>query len=284
MRQNLLYIPALIIMATFIIYPLFKGFSYSFYRWNGYSQKMTFIGVQNYLNMLKDSLFKASFVNTLFYAVVTTALQEVLGVLLAIFLNTKFRGRVALRTIVYLPVVISAILMGYIMTFFFQYNYGALNDIIGWFGLEPIDWLRDPARGRTIVSIVTAWHYTGSTMIIFLAGLQDVPQMYLEAAKLDGANEFQLFWHIKLPLLQPAFASTTLLNLIGGLKLYDSIVSLTNGGPVQKTNSLSTLISYEYFTAEKAGYAAAIGVFQFVFIFVISSLLNRYLQKKEVRQ
>lgn len=282
-QQNLMYVPALAVMAGFIIYPLVKGFLYSFYKWNGYSQKMTFIGLKNYADMFGDRFFNVAFGNTILYALLSTLLQEILGIALAVFLNKKFRGRMMVRTIIYLPVIISALLIGYIMMFFFQYHYGVLNEILGWMGMEPIDWLRDPMRGRIIISFVTGWHYTGSSMIIFMAGLQNIPSMYMEAAKLDGANRWKLFRHVTLPLLQPALASTVLFNMVGGLKIYDSIISLTNGGPVQKTNSLSTLISYVYFTSEKAGYASAIGIFQFVFIFIVSLFINRYFRKREVQ-
>lgn len=280
--QNLMYLPALGLMIAFIVYPLFRGFLYSFYKWNGYSQNMTFVGFKNYLDMMGNQFFRIAFWNTVLYAVFSTLLQEVFGIAFALFLNSRFKGRIAVRTVIYLPVIISALLIGYMMTFLFQYHYGVFNEILQWFGMEPIDWLRDPGRGRLIISLVTGWHYTGSSMIIFMAGLQNIPDMYIEAAKLDGATKWQLFSRITLPLLQPAVASTVLLNMVGGLKIYDSIVSLTNGGPVQKTNSLSTLISYTYFTSEKAGYASAIGMFQFVFIFIISFFINRYFAGKEV--
>lgn len=280
---NLMYVPAILLMMIFVIYPLIRGFIYSFYKWNGYSQNMTFVGVTNYLNMPGDPFFKVAFWNTVFYAVLSTLLQEILGLAFALFLNTKFRGRMMIRTIVYLPVIISALLIGYMMKFMFQYHYGVLNEILQWFGKEPLDWLREPMRGRIIVVLVSSWHYAGSAMIIFMAGLQNIPSMYVEAAKLDGANQWQMFVRVTYPLLQPAIASTVLLNMVGGLKIYDSIVSLTNGGPVQQTSSLSMLITHTYSFQEKAGYASAIGIFQFVFIFLVSLLINRYFHSKEVQ-
>lgn len=279
---NFMYIPALAWMVVFVIYPLIKGVYYSFFKWNGYSQNLRYVGLDNYISMFGDRLFKIAFWDTILYAMLSTFLEEVLGLGLACYLNQKFRGRNALRTIVYLPSIISALLIGYIMTFFFQYHYGVVNQILGWFGAESIDWLRDPWRGRFIIVFVTVWHYTGGSMIIFMAGIQNIPKTYLEAAKLDGANRKKLFLKVTIPLLEPAFATTVLTNMIGGIKIYDSIISLTNGGPVNKTHSLSTLISYEYFTSEKAGLASAIGVFQFIFIFFISLYINRYFRRKEV--
>ena len=281
--MNLMYMPALLLMLAFIIYPLIRGFVYSFFKWNGYSQNMTFVGLKNYFSMFRDNFFNIAFWNTILYAFFSTLMQEVLGLAFALLVNSKFRGRTLVRTVIYMPVVISALLIGYMMTSFFQYHYGVINDILQWFGMEPVDWLRDPARGIVIIILVTGWHYTGSSMIIFMAGLQNIPDMYIEAAKLDGCSGWTMFRRITLPLLSPAVASTVTLNMIGGLKIYDSIISLTNGGPVQKTNSLSTFITYTYFTSEKAGYASAIGIFQFVFIFAVSFFINRYFATKEVQ-
>ena len=204
--QNLMYLPALVLMMAFIVYPLIKGFIYSFYKWNGYSQNMTFVGLKNYLDMAGDQFFGIAFWNTILFAVFSTLLQEVFGIAFAVFLNSRFRGRIVVRTVIYLPTIISALLIGYMMTFLFQYHYGVLNEILQWFGMEPVDWLRDPARGRMIISLVTGWHYTGGSMIIFIAGLQNIPDMYIEAAKLDGARKWQMFTKIILPLLQPAIA------------------------------------------------------------------------------
>ena len=279
----ILLFPAFFCLFLFNFYPILRNFYLSFTSWDMVTGDPRFIGLENYLDIFRDQFFGIAFGNTILYALLSTILQEGLGLAFALFLNSKFKGRTIVRTIIYLPMIISALLVGYIMMFFFQYHYGVINEVLQWLGMEPIDWLRDPVRGRLIISLVTGWHYSGSSMIIFMAGLQNIPSMYVEAAKLDGANKRQLFMHVTLPLLQPAMASTVTLNMIGGLKIYDSIISLTNGGPVQKTNSLSTLISYVYFTSEKAGYASAIGIFQFVFIFVVSFLINQYFKKREVQ-
>ena len=201
-----MYMPALLLMLAFIIYPLIRGFVYSFFKWNGYSQNMTFVGLKNYFSMFRDNFFNIAFWNTILYAFFSTLMQEVLGLAFALLVNSKFRGRTLVRTVIYMPVVISALLIGYMMTSFFQYHYGVINDILQWFGMEPVDWLRDPAKGIVIIILVTGWHYTGSSMIIFMAGLQNIPDMYIEAAKLDGCSGWTMFRRITLPLLSPAVA------------------------------------------------------------------------------
>lgn len=259
-------------MACFVLYPLARGVYISFFKWNGYSQNMTFIGLKNYLNLFADKYFKSSFWNTMLY-----------GFGSALFLNSKFKIRNAVRTIIYLPVMISGLLMGYIMYFFFQLNHGVINEIFQYLGKDAINWLADGTRGKIIITLVNSWQYVGIAMIIYLAGLQNIPSMYYEAATLDGGSKWQVFRHVTLPLLTPAMSTAVIQNVIGGLKLNDVIISLTKGGPTLKTHSLSTYISYMYFDSEKAGYASAIGVFLFVFIFIISTFLTRYFRKREVQ-
>ena len=281
--MNLLYIPAVLLMACFVLYPLARGIYISFFKWNGYSQNMTFIGLKNYLSLLSDKYFKSSFWNTMLYGFGSALLQNVFGLALALFLNSKFKIRNAVRTIIYLPVMISGLLMGYIMYFFFQLNHGVINEIFQYLGKDAINWLADGTRGKIIITLVNSWQYVGIAMIVYLAGLQNIPSMYYEAATLDGGNKWQIFRHVTLPLLTPAMSTAVIQNVIGGLKLNDVIISLTKGGPTLKTHSLSTYISYMYFDSEKAGYASAVSVFLFVFIFIISTFLTRYFRKREVQ-
>ncbi len=281
--MNLLYIPAVLLMACFVLYPLARGIYISFFKWNGYSQNMTFIGLKNYLSLLSDKYFKSSFWNTMLYGFGSALLQNVFGLALALFLNSKFKIRNAVRTIIYLPVMISGLLMGYIMYFFFQLNHGVINEIFQYLGKDAINWLADGTRGKIIITLVNSWQYVGIAMIVYLAGLQNIPSMYYEAATLDGGNKWQIFRHVTLPLLTPAMSTAVIQNVIGGLKLNDVIISLTKGGPTLKTHSLSTYISYMYFDSETAGYASAVGVFLFVFIFIISTFLTRYFRKREVQ-
>ena len=170
----------------------------------------------------------------------------------------------------------------YIIYYFVQYDRGILNEILGWFGRAPVDWLADAGRARFIITIMNSWQYCGTSMVMYLAGLQSIPALYYEAADIDGASTFEKFRYVTLPLLIPAIASAVIINLIGSLKLNDIIISLTNGGPAQQTHSLSTYISYVYFRIEKAGYASAIGVFMFVFILIVTIIANRYFRSKEV--
>lgn len=279
---NLFYVPALLLFALFVIYPFFKGIYLSFSNWNGYSRSFKMIGFKNYVNLFKDRNVHRAFTNTLVYGVGSTLIQNVLGVLFAVFLNRKFRGRSLVRTVIYLPVMIAPLIMGYVMYFFFNYNRGAINDILKLFGSLPVDWLADGNRAVAILTVVNSLQFVGISMVIYLAGLQNIPSMYYEAAQIDGIDSFQKFFRITLPLLMPAITSSVTLNLIGGLKLFDVISALTGGGPGYDTHSLSTLIHKYYFGGERAGYASAIGMVFFVFIMVVSNVVVKALQKRQV--
>jgi raffinose/stachyose/melibiose transport system permease protein len=232
--------------------------------------------------MFSDKTFLSSLRNTLIYGFGCTILQQIIGLALALFLNSKFKGRGIVRTVIYMPAMVSGLVMGYIMYFFFQYKGGVMTDIITFFGGNPIDWLGNGAYAIGVIVFINTWQFVGVSMVIYLAGIQGVSQSYLEAAVVDGANAWQKFRYITLPLLTPAIASSVIYNLIGGLKLYDVIIALTDGGPAKKTPSLATYIANRYFDAERAGYAAAIGVFSFVMIMVISVIVNGYFRRKEV--
>lgn len=279
---NLFYVPALVLFALFVIYPFFKGVYLSFTNWNGYSRSFKMIGLKNYVNLFKDKNVHRAFANTLVYGVGSTVIQNALGVLLAVFLNKKFRGRSLVRTVIYLPVMIAPLIMGYVMYFFFNYNRGAINDVLKLFGAAPVDWLASGNRAVFILTLVNSLQFVGISMVIYLAGLQNIPSMYYEVAEIDGIGVKQRFFYITLPLLMPAVTSSVTLNLIGGLKLFDVISALTGGGPGYDTHSLSTLIHKYYFGGERAGYASAIGLVFFVFIMFVSNIVVKALQRRQV--
>ncbi|MFT4007933.1 MAG: sugar ABC transporter permease [Lacrimispora sp.] len=279
---NLFYIPAVVLFLVFVIYPFVQGIRLSFTNWNGYSQTMKYVGIKNYIRLFQDANIKTALVNTLIYGVMSTVIQNILGLGYALFLNTKFKGRSLVRTIIYMPVMIAPLIMGYIMYFFFQYDGGAVNDILTALHMEPVDLLVHSGTAINIIVLVNSLQFVGVAMVIYLAGLQNVPAMYYEAAMIDGATFWERFKHITIPLLMPAISSSTILNLIGGLKLFDLVMALTSGGPGFSTHSLSTLVTNQYFSAQSAGYASAIGIFTFLLIMIISNVVMGYFDRKEV--
>lgn len=279
---NLFYIPMLILFVVFVIYPLYKGIRLSFTNWNGYSQTYKIVGMDNYKKIFTDPKVVTAFKNTISYGFGSTLIQNVLGLSFALFLNQKFKGRSLCRTIIYMPVMIAPLIMGYIMYFFVIFDGGALNDIRMLFGAAAIDWMAKGPRAVLIMTLINSFQYAGISMVIYLAGLQNIPAMYYEAAEMDGVNKWGQLRYVTFPLLMPAISSAVVLNLIGGLKLFDIIMALTAGGPGSASHSLSTLVNRTYFGSENAGYASAIGLFAFVFIMIVSNVFMRYFDKKEV--
>lgn len=168
------------------------------------------------------------------------------------------------------------------MYYIFNYDNGVLNNLLNLVGISDIYWMETGPRAVLIITLINSWQTMGFCMLIYLAGLQNIPKMYQEAALLDGASKRQIFFKVKLPLLMPAITTAVITNLIGGFKLYDIIVTLTNGGPNRKSLSLSYYISLLYFSDEKAGYSSAVGIALFIIIFIIAVPINNYLRSKEV--
>jgi raffinose/stachyose/melibiose transport system permease protein len=266
----------------FVFIPLFEGVRISFTNWNGYSQTYRYVGLYNYKSLFQSKLLKVAIVNTLMYGIICTVIQNVLGLCYAVYVNKKFALRNSVRLFIYLPAIVAGVIMGYMMYNIFQYSGGALNDIMVLFGAEKIDWLGDETRAKWIIIIVNSIQFVGVSMMIYLAGLQGIPSHLIEASMIDGANAFQRFIKIKLPLLIPAISSSFLINMIGGLKLFSIIFALTNGGPGISTHSMGTAINYLHFANENAGQAATAGLVLFCLIFFISLVMNKYFQGKEV--
>lgn len=277
---DLLYIPALILLVVFVVYPLIYGVQLSLTNWNGYSPTYKYVGLANYQKMIHDKMFYTALKNTLIYGFGSTALQTILGILYALLLQKKFPGQTLARVIIYLPAMIASLIMGYISYFLVQYNNGAINDIVKLLGGQPVDWMASGKRAVWIIVMINVLQFVGKTMIIMIAGLQGIPDSYNEAASIDGASYPQRLRHITLPLLLPAITTSVVLNLIGGLKLFGIILATTSGGPGYSTHSLSTLINYLYFQNQNAGYSAAVGMFMFLFIMVISTFIRRVLERK----
>ena len=277
-----LSIPAFLLIVIFMIVPLGNALRVSFFKWNGYSQKMKFIGLKNYRSLFSDKVFWRSTVNTFIYGFGSTLLQNIMGLSAAIFVNKEFKGRNFVRLILYMPIMISGVIMGAIQYYIFNYENGVLNNILNLFGVGNIYWMETGPRAVMIITLINSWQAMGFCMLIYLAGLQNIPKMYQEAALLDGATKRQIFFKVKLPLLMPAVTTAVITNLIGGFKLYDIIVTLTNGGPNRKSLSLSYYISLLYFSDVKAGYSSAVGIALFVIIFLVAVPINHYLRSREV--
>jgi len=279
---NLFYLPALVLFAVFVLYPFIDGVRISFTNWNGFLPDYEYVGWRNYETFFEDNVIRRVFSNTIIYGFGSTLFQNIIGLSMALLLDRKFRGRGIVRTIAYLPVMIAPLIMGYVMFFILQFRGGALNDVMLLFGSARVDWLADPNRTVTVILIVNTLQYMGVSMVIYLAGLQNIPTMYKEAAMVDGVSAWTRFWRITFPLLLPAITSSVIINLIGGLKLFDIIRALTPPSPSTGAHSFTTYLTYTYFNVQRAGYASTIGVFTFLLILATTIVALKLFDRIEV--
>ena len=276
--------PAMLIIMGLGLFPALFTLWFSLNDVNPGSLAMKFVGLKNYTEVMSTSAFWNSLKITLYFSLVSVVVQIIMGTLVSLLLNQNFKGRGFVRGIILIPWAVPTIVNANLWKWIFNANAGVLNKVLLKLHLidDNIVWLGSGKLAINMIILSDTWKMLPLVIIMLLAGLQTVSNDAKEAAIMDGANAWQRFRFITLPLLQPALASSIIYNLIGGLKLYDVIIALTDGGPAKKTHSLATYIANRYFDAERAGYAAAIGVFSFVMIMVISMIVNGYFRKKEV--
>jgi len=279
---NVFYLPALILIVTFIGYPFIRGIAYSVTDWDGFSQTFSFVGLDQYARMLTDQRVVTVLLNTLIYAIGSTILQNVLGLGYALLLDQKLRGSKLVRTIVYLPIIVSNLIMGYIWYFMVRFNGGALNEFLGAIGQGPVNPLADRNLAVLVIVLANTFQYVGVAMILYLSGLQAIPRSLMEAAEIDGASPWRRFWNVTLPLLAPSVTISAVVNVIGGLNIFAVIVALTNGGPGYASASLGTITYQLYFGEQNAGYAAALGILTFTLAAVLGLTTLYFLRRREV--
>ncbi len=277
--------PALLILSFFFIIPVIGGFVYSLTDWTGISREINFVGIDNFKNLLfNDDKFYVEVFHTLIFSICITIFQNSIGLILALFLDKEFKGRNFFRMIYYLPAVLSPLVVGYAWSFIFNPNMGALNNLLHktGFGFLAQDWLGNANIALFSVIFVIVWQYAGYSMIIYIAGLQNISLDIYEAAAIDGVGKWQKFRYITFPLLAPAFTINILLTIISTLKSFDHIFVMTKGGPGYATEVISTRLYSESFTYNNMGYGSAISVMLFLIVTSISLILLKFLRNREV--
>jgi raffinose/stachyose/melibiose transport system permease protein len=255
--------PAVIILAAFIIYPAFYLFFLSFHEWNGFTPEWgPFVGLDNYVALANDGMFWKASINSVLFVAWRTPLEVGIGFGLALLLNRKMPGRALLRTLFFVPVVMSLIVVTILFQRILEPNAGLLNTFLRDVGLTALarPWLGDPATALPAVIFVSVWKNVGFSLVILLAGLQGLPQEVIEAAKVDGANRWQLTGRVITPLMKPILAITTILSIIGGLKVFDLIFIMTRGGPSYSTEVFATMLYRHAFDLNEMGVASALAV------------------------
>jgi raffinose/stachyose/melibiose transport system permease protein len=282
-KSYLLFIlPALIVYFAFSIFPMFSSIYYSLTNWDGYAKNVKFIGLKNYAYMFKDESFGTALLNTFRFVLMDVVLQNVMGLANALLLESDIRGKNVLRGLFFVPVVLPSIVASFIWTYIYGYDGGALNLLLGFFGLAPVDFIGNTSIAIYFVILTGIWQWMSYRMVIYISGLDSIPSELYEAAAIDGASSRQRLFRITLPLLTPAFKINMILCTIGALKQFDIVYTMTKGGPGHATEVIATKIFREAFDSSDYGYGCAIGVILFIIIMVITLLINRFFDKKEV--
>ena len=276
--------PALAIYALIVIYPSLAGAVYAFTDWKGLGAAH-WIGLENFKTLFTDDQSFGALVNTLKLTVVVVIVQNTIGLLLALGVHTLIRSRNVLRTVFFAPAVLSPIVLAFLWKYMFNPAPDAgLNALLGFLGLDFLqqNWLGDPSVALWAIAITVIWQFTGYSMVIFLAALQGIPRELEEAAELDGAGRFQRFRHVIFPLLAPAVTINLTLSTIGGLKIFDQVFAITNGGPGYSTETLSTLIYKQAFVFGEFGYSTAVALVLALLVAAVAMFQLRFLQSREV--
>lgn len=238
----------LALYTLFFILPSVMGLGLSFTNWNSMNPEIKFVGLEHFISIFTNKHYLSVISNTLLFAVITTVFKNVIGLGLALAVNVKFKTRDLLRTIYFFPVILAPLILGLVFKSIYDVDYGIVNDFLRAVGLGGIaqDWLGNMGTAMGAVIFVEIWRMSGQNMVIYVAGLGAIPTDYMEAAAIDGASSWQKFRYITIPQLMPSIRINFILNVIAGLKSFDLVFVLTNGGPARATEVMNTTIFKEY--------------------------------------
>lgn len=274
-------LPAVALFLMFSIIPIARTFYISFFRYDLLTPS-TFIGLDNYRNLWHDPIFHSSLKISFAYVLLTYVPVWIIALILALALNTKIKARSFFRTVYFVPVVMSWVVVSVIWKLIFH-KLGLMNVLVlKPLGLGPFNWLTDQHLAPNAIEIMSVWKEVGFFMVIFLAGLQSIPTDYYEAAKVDGSNSWALFRHITMPLLQPTILFTTVVGLINGLQVFIPQFVMTQGGPVNSTLVVTLDIYQTAFVYLKMGKAAAMSVVLFAIIALITLIQFRLYRSRSL--
>lgn len=273
-----LLLPSLAGMLVFLMAPVLSSLVLSFSQWDLIGE-LTWVGVDNYVTALSDPAVLGALRNTLTFILGYLPSVVLIALGLALLLNRRIRGRVVFRAIYFVPVVTSWVAVSLIWKWLLNPQYGLVNFALGAIGIKGPGWLFDPAWAMTGVILTSVWKDIGFVTVIYLAGLQDIPEPLYEAAALDGATPWQRFWTITFPMLAPTTFFVTTISLISSFQVFDQVWIMTQGGPAGATSVMVELIYKNAFSYYKMGYASAISWVLFALIFAVTIAQN-LMQKK----
>ncbi|WHY85677.1 sugar ABC transporter permease [Neobacillus novalis] len=277
----LLVAPGFLILVSMIIFPIGMSIYYGFTDWGGIGD-YNFIGFENFKNILfSDEIFRTSLINALLLTVATILIQHPIAIFLSILITHCGRWEKVLRTILFIPAIISVVVTAKLWASIYNPQYGLLNNILDSIGLSSLkqDWLGNPDLAIWSVIIVTIWQGFGYAFLLYYAGLKGVPDELYEAAKIDGANPFQLYTKVVIPLLAPMMRVAIIIAVISCLKQMEVVYLMTNGGPGNSTQFLGNYLYQTAFSYAKYGYGNAISVLFVIVVLIITVVLNKVLKR-----
>jgi sn-glycerol 3-phosphate transport system permease protein len=282
-REHLLFLafiaPNFLLLGVFTYWPMLYQTYLSLTRWDMLAPNKTFVGLENYANMLGAREFWGVLFNTFYFTGAVVVGSIVLGLVLAILLNQRLRGRNFVRSVAFAPVILSGAAVGLVWAYIFDPNYGLMRPFLEFFGITSPDWLGDTRFAMPALIIVYLWKSLGFAVVIYLAGLQNISNDLYEAARVDGANSWVRFRHVTLPQLSAVTFFVVLTTIINSFQAFDIIAVMTGGGPAGATTTLIWYIYQEGFIAFRAGLAAAAAIIMFLLLLIITILQVRYAQR-----
>jgi raffinose/stachyose/melibiose transport system permease protein len=276
-KSAYLYIaPIYIFFLIYIAYPLLFTIQTSFYEWNGMSSQKIFVGLQNFINIFHDGILLIILKNFVVFGVLVVGIQMLLGLVFAVILKSGLPYSGFFKTVIFMPVVLTSTIIGFIFSKIFEYNFGFLNVFLRAIHLDflALQWLADPKIAIFTVAAVNIWQWTGFSMIMYMAGLSAISEEMFEAAKIDGAGKIKTFFSITWPMLTNTHFTLTILGAIGVLNTFDIVYVLTNGGPLNSTQFFATYIFQKTFLLYDAGSAAAISIICLVIALIFTVIQN----------
>ena len=282
LHDVLLAAPGYLIYTVFMIIPLGLCLFYSFTNWDGISKNYKIIGFKNFVRLFQDASFYNALKVTLIITVITVLIYNVLGVFLAVVLNKKNRVCTFAKSAIFVPTVLSSVVVAFIWSYMMQTDGGVINTILGIFRIPRVDFYDTPLHTIVMMSVIISWNGLGLFMVIYVATLNTIPPELMEAAEVDGANGIQRFFRITLPLMMPGITINSVLSLAGGLKQYDHVKVITGGGPGGSTQTITLLSVEKAFSYNRRGYSSAIILVLFVMIVIVSVIQISITRKREV--
>ncbi|WP_256757609.1 carbohydrate ABC transporter permease [Cohnella sp. WQ 127256] len=273
--------PTVILLFAFLLYPLLQSVYYSFTDWYNFSNEKTFIGLDNYKQLIEDPVVGIALRNTLILTLGAIVLQAGGGLALALLTDSVKRGFKFFRTVFFFPIVISGTAIGLMFSIIYNYDYGLLNAIMRTFGIPEQVWLTENSS-IYLVLIPILWQYVGFYFVIFLTGMSKIPEDIYESAQLDGITGLQKAFKITIPLLRDVIASCLTLATAGALKVFDVVYIVTKGGPMNSSELLSTYMYDKAFNGQNVGYASTIVITMMLLGVMITVLLNKAVKKDTI--